>query len=347
MSVLAVRTLSPSDSLADLTTLLHQAYADHLAAGRNYVAATQTVETTANRVGAGHCLVAEKSGKVIGTVTIRPVSQDATPPSLYRQPGTFILNQLAVLPENRGTGIGRQLVLEAEKLATSLGAKRMLLDTAVDESGTNENASLYLALGYQAAGLHHWPHAMYQSLYLVKNLIPDRPLIIREVNQMDIPEVVRVIKSVYDDYGFAWEPETYHADLYALPESYPAPEVFWIGEWDGQAVVTGAVEFFDRIPEGENGFMMLNDMVRLSGADCSLDRLYVHKDARRRGIAREMSQVIFNEARCKGGTKMEIWSDKRFTEAHALYQSFGARMVAERLCDDAEQSEEWGLLLDL
>jgi hypothetical protein len=44
---------------------------------------------------------------------------------------------------------------------------------------------------------------------------------------------------------------------------------------------------------------------------------------------------------------MEIWSDKRFAEAHALYRSLGAKLVGERICHDPEQSPEWGFLLDL
>lgn len=44
---------------------------------------------------------------------------------------------------------------------------------------------------------------------------------------------------------------------------------------------------------------------------------------------------------------MEIWSDKRFVEAHRLYQRLGAFVVADRICSDPDNSPEWGLLLPL
>jgi hypothetical protein len=42
---------------------------------------------------------------------------------------------------------------------------------------------------------------------------------------------------------------------------------------------------------------------------------------------------------------MEMWSDKRFEDAHRLYQKLGAEVVGERICHDPDQSPEWGLLL--
>jgi hypothetical protein len=43
---------------------------------------------------------------------------------------------------------------------------------------------------------------------------------------------------------------------------------------------------------------------------------------------------------------MELWSDKRFEDAHRLYQKLGARVVGERICHDPDQSPEWGLAID-
>jgi len=44
---------------------------------------------------------------------------------------------------------------------------------------------------------------------------------------------------------------------------------------------------------------------------------------------------------------VEIWSDKRFEQAHRLYQRFGARPVADRFIFDPDRCEEWGLVVDL
>ena len=46
------------------------------------------------------------------------------------------------------------------------------------------------------------------------------PYAIRLARPSDTPEVVRVIKAVYDEYGFTWDAEEYHADLYDLQAHY-------------------------------------------------------------------------------------------------------------------------------
>ena len=58
-------------------------------------------------------------------------------------------------------------------------------------------------------------------------------------------------------------------------------------------------------------------------------------------------QAITDEARVRGCVAMEVWTDKRFEEAHKLYLNLGAKMVGERLCHDPEQSPEYGLILPL
>lgn len=56
---------------------------------------------------------------------------------------------------------------------------------------------------------------------------------------------------------------------------------------------------------------------------------------------------MIEEARRRGHRQLEIWSDKRFEDAHRLYRRYGARVVGERVHDDPDSSEEWGLLIDL
>ena len=87
--------------------------------------------------------------------------------------------------------------------------------------------------------------------------------------------------------------------------------------------------------------------IRVTGADCSLERLYVVPEARKGGVGGALIDHVMQAAREGGGTGMELWSDKRFGDAHRLYGRYGAEVVGERLCDDAEQSPEWGLLLPL
>ena len=69
--------------------------------------------------------------------------------------------------------------------------------------------------------------------------------------------------------------------------------------------------------------------------------MYVHPKGRRRGIATAiMREIIGLEV-----GPIEIWSDKRFVDAHRLYQRFGASVVGERICHDPDRAPEWGMIL--
>jgi GNAT superfamily N-acetyltransferase len=164
----------------------------------------------------------------------------------------------------------------------------------------------------------------------------------------DSPGVVRVIRAVYDEYGFTWDAEQYHADLYDLQGHYfDRGHAFWIAEQEGEAVGTVALELFDALP-GESGTVArIEDRLRLCGCDCALERLYVHPEARRRGVGSALVEAVLQESRRRERRLMEIWSDKRFADAHRLYQRFGAQVVGERICHDPDRSPEWGLILRL
>jgi putative acetyltransferase len=164
-----------------------------------------------------------------------------------------------------------------------------------------------------------------------------------------MPAVILVIKEVYDDYGFPWEPEGYHRDLYDIEGYYDRQgDQFFLAEIDGQPVGTVAVEFFDPIlaPDGAATFEK-DGYVRVAGTDCSLERLYVVKGARNAGVGTALVKLAMEIARADGRTNMELWSDKKLVEAHRLYKRLGARVVGERICDDPDLSPEWGLLLPL
>jgi putative acetyltransferase len=172
--------------------------------------------------------------------------------------------------------------------------------------------------------------------------------LIRPATNADIPGVVDVIHTVFDEYSFTWEPEGYHLDLYHLEEHYDGvADRFFVGEFDGRIVGTIALALFDPIP-GEAGVVSLLDgFLRVQGCDSALNRLYVHPSARRVGLGRGLMAHVINEARASDKQAMEIWSDKRFVDAHRLYGRAGAEVVGDRICHDPDQSPEWGLMLRL
>ena len=174
---------------------------------------------------------------------------------------------------------------------------------------------------------------------------------IRLALQSDSPAATRVVGRVYEEYGFTWDSAGYHADLLDLEAHYlRAGLPFWVAELSEvvpRIVGTAALDVFETV-QGEPGTLVVLDGTRrVSGADCSLERLYVDPDARRFGIGAAIFRVTIEEAKRRGRRRMEIWSDKRFVDAHRLYQRLGARILGDRICDDPDHSPEWGMGLAL
>ena len=124
-----IRPLEDSDSITDLTDLLHRAYKPLLDMGLRYWATHQTEADTRKRISGGTCLVAVKDGRVIGTVSYRRrASWDGSP--WIERPEVATVGQFAVEPDLQKKGIGSALMFEVEKLAASEGATELALSTA-------------------------------------------------------------------------------------------------------------------------------------------------------------------------------------------------------------------------
>jgi GNAT superfamily N-acetyltransferase len=159
---------------------------------------------------------------------------------------------------------------------------------------------------------------------------------------------IDVVKSVFDEYNFTWDPDGYHADLYDVPTHYlQNGDLFFVSVQGDQVVGTVAIEFFESPVPGAQGLQEVEGKQRLAGTDCALLRLYVRPEARGQGIGGALIETVKEKGAERGNKRMEIWSDKRFTDAHRLYQKLGARIIGDRICDDPDVSPEWGLILDL
>ncbi|MBS1719223.1 MAG: GNAT family N-acetyltransferase [Armatimonadetes bacterium] len=157
------------------------------------------------------------------------------------------------------------------------------------------------------------------------------------------------VKEVFDEYGFIWEEEDYNADLFH-PEVYLGENgQFWVAEdEDGIIVGCGGIAWHDTIP-GAPGETALDEegVIRISATGGGVARMYVRPRARHRGIASQIMRLIDGAARERGLEHVEIWSDKKFDDAHRLYQKFGAKIVADRISTDPDQSPEWGFIWTL
>ncbi len=80
---------------------------------------------------------------------------------------------------------------------------------------------------------------------------------------------------------------------------------------------------------------------------CELYRLYLKKEHRGLGLGKELYQFAQTVARDMRFHEIEIWSDKKLESAHAIYGKSGAISLGDRICNDPDNSEEWGFLLTL
>jgi GNAT superfamily N-acetyltransferase len=163
----AIRLLSPADSIADLTTLLHRAYARLGALGLNYTAVDQSPEVTRQRLGGGTCYVATLADRLVGTILVHPTyaTNDC---EYFTRPGVACIHQFAVEPGLQGGGVGRKLLARAEQWAREHGFHEAAMDTAEPATHLVE---FYARLGYGAVGHVQWPGKVYRSVVLGKPLV--------------------------------------------------------------------------------------------------------------------------------------------------------------------------------
>lgn len=161
-----VRLFSKSDSIGDLTTLLHRAYARLGKLGLNYTAVDQTAEVTAKRIHGGTCYIATLGNKLVGTIVVQP-TYAKNECEYFIRPGVAAAHQFAVDPQYQGLGIGRMLLAKAESWAIENGFRELAMDTAEQATHLIE---LYSRLGYCQVGWVQWPGKVYRSVVLSKHL---------------------------------------------------------------------------------------------------------------------------------------------------------------------------------
>ena len=161
-----IRPWRDTDSIEELTELLHRAYAGLAAMGLRYWATHQSAEVTLKRIQQGTCLVAEQDGVIRGSIVFRDATQTSGCP-WYDRPDVASFGQFGVDPELQKNGLGRRLLAEVESLAAESGAGELALDTA--EPATHL-VGWYTRLGYRFIEHAQWQHTNYRSVVLSKSL---------------------------------------------------------------------------------------------------------------------------------------------------------------------------------
>ena len=129
ISLMHIRKFEESDSILELTSLLHRAYARLGDMGLNFTAVDQKPEVTASRIRGGNCFVVEHQCKLAGTIVAQPTYIENTC-EYFTRPGVAAAHQFAVDPEHQGSGIGRMLLQRAEQWAQESGFVELAMDTA-------------------------------------------------------------------------------------------------------------------------------------------------------------------------------------------------------------------------
>ena len=170
----ALRPWGQGDSIAELTALLHAAYASLAAQGWNFTAVDQPEAVTRERLAGAQAFVAvAPSGRLVGTVAVSgPKSPESAyladpAPPLYCQPDTAVLSQLAVHPDWRGQGLAERLMDAAEAWARSQGYAQAALDTAAPATELRQR---YARRGYAGCGRVQWQGKTYGSVLMRKPL---------------------------------------------------------------------------------------------------------------------------------------------------------------------------------
>ncbi|MEO9901587.1 MULTISPECIES: GNAT family N-acetyltransferase [Alphaproteobacteria] len=164
---IAVRPFAETDSISELTKLLHRAYGSLADMGLRYRATHQDDDVTRQRVAEGNCFVAVVDGIIKGTIVFKKAVQTKGCP-WYDRPGVASIGQFAVEPTLQANGLGRRLMTVAEKQAAASGAVEIALDTA--EPATHL-VDWYTRLGYRFIEHTQWEHTNYRSVIMSKPVV--------------------------------------------------------------------------------------------------------------------------------------------------------------------------------
>ena len=163
---LELRRWQSSDDVAELTSLLHRAYAPLATRGLRFVATWQDDDVTKRRIADRECWVLVGGDLLIGTVTLTPPHL-ATGCEWYDRPDVATFGQFAVDPEHQSCGLGSALLVHVEQRAVAANAGELALDTAAPAT---DLVDWYTRRGYREVGRSDWGSTNYQSVVLSKTL---------------------------------------------------------------------------------------------------------------------------------------------------------------------------------
>jgi putative acetyltransferase len=155
---------------------------------------------------------------------------------------------------------------------------------------------------------------------------------IRAARDDDAEALIALIAAVFDEYpGCILDVDDEAPELRAIATaSARRGGGFWVAE-EGARVV---------------GSVGLSPVPETDGIE--LLKLYVAREARRKGLGERLVRLVEQEARRRGAPFVELWTDTRFRDAHRLYERLGFRGGEEtRELHDLSASVEYYYRLEL
>lgn len=153
----------------------------------------------------------------------------------------------------------------------------------------------------------------------------EQALFVRPGRDEDSAGVIEVVARCYADYpGCVLDVEAEEPELLAPASAFAG---FWVVERGGE--VAGCVAFD-------------------AGPPPLLKKMYLLPELRGRGLANELEGRVVDAARATGATRIELWTDTRFTRAHAFYGKLGWRPTGRtRELHDLSKTTEYHYVKDL
>jgi putative acetyltransferase len=149
---------------------------------------------------------------------------------------------------------------------------------------------------------------------------------IRDGRDEDGWDLIGLVAGCWSEYpGCVLDIHREETDLLAVATAYAARNGrFWVVEEDGRLVAS----------------------VGLAPAPATdevlLQKLYVARAARRKGLGSRLVALVEAEARARGATAVALWTDTRFEPAHRLYERLGyVRNGATRELHDLSNTIEF------
>ena len=145
---ISIATKSDARALAALRSAVAQGMTQRF--GKGHWSACPSKAEVVRQLRASHVLVARQGAEIIGTVRLVRVLPGVIDSSAFTpvEKALYVLG-LAVAPECRGQGIGRQLMDAAKDTARSWGAQALWLDAYEHEAGAGP---FYVKCGFRKVG---------------------------------------------------------------------------------------------------------------------------------------------------------------------------------------------------